>query len=186
MQGILGASGFRSRLVARVRSDEGLAYNTGARFEQGVYYPGDFTAWFQSKSNSCVYAAKIVLEEINRMHNEKPSQQDVDDSINYAVESFPQRFPNKMAILRTYLADEYTGRDPNYWQHYVQHLKKVTPDDVLRVAKKYLHPDQLVILAVGDAAAIRAGGHDKAPDLRLDSFGKVIELPLRDPDTLTR
>ncbi len=186
MQGILGASGFRSRLVARVRSDEGLAYNTGARFEQGVYYPGDFTAWFQSKSNSCAYATKIVLEEINRIRNEKVSQQDVDDAVAFAVESFPQRFPNKMAILRTYLADEYTGRDPGFWQSYVDRIKRVTPDDVLRVAKKYLHPDELVILAVGDSSAIRKGGHDKAPDLHLDAFGKVTELPLRDPDTLTR
>ncbi len=186
MQGILGATGFRSRLVARVRSNEGLAYNTGARYEQGVNYAGDFTAWFQSKSNSCAYATQIVLEEINRMRDEKVSQQDVDDAVAYVVESFPQRFPNKMAILRTYLADEHTGRDPKFWQSYVDNVKRVTPDDVLRVAKKYLHPDELVILAVGDASAMRAGGHDKAPDLRLDGFGKVTELPLRDPDTLTR
>jgi len=186
MENILGASGFRSRLVARVRSDEGLAYNTGARFEQSVYYPGDFTCWFQSKSNSCAYAARIVLEEIDRLRSEKPTQQDVDDAVAYAVESFPQRFPNKMSILRTYVEDEYTGRDPSYWQHYVTDLKGVTPDDVWRVAKKYLHPDQLVILAVGDAAAIRKGGHDKAPDLKFDDLGAVTVLPLRDPDTLTR
>lgn len=186
MQGILGASGFRSRLVARVRSDEGLAYNTGARFEQGVHYAGDFTAWFQSKSNSCAYATQIVMEEINRMRDETVSQQDVDDAVAYAVESFPQRFPNKMAILRTYLSDEHTGRDPGYWQSYVENLKRVTPEDVQRVAKKYLHPDELVVLAVGDAAAIRAGGHDKAPETRLDRFGTVVPLPLRDPDTLKR
>ena len=41
-------------------------------------------------------------------------------------------------------------------------------------------------LAVGDAEAILAGGHDKAPELRLDGFGQVIRLPLRDPDTLKR
>lgn len=186
MEGILGATGFRSRLVARVRSDEGLAYNTGGRFEQSVYYPGDFTCWFQSKSNSCAYAVRIVLEEIDRLRSEKPTQQDVDDAVAYTVESFPQRFPNKMAILRTYVREEYTGRDPSYWQRYVENLERVTAGDVLRVAKKYLHPDELVILAVGDSAAIRKGGHDKAPELKFDDLGAVKELSLRDPDTLTR
>lgn len=184
--GILGASGFRSRLVAKVRSDEGLAYNTGSRFDQGVFYPEDFTAWFQSKSNSCAYATKIVVDEIKRLQTERVSDADVADTVSFMVEAFPQRFQSKMTVLGAYASDEYTGRDPVYWQTYIDNLKKVTTDDVMRVAKKYLHPDQLVILAVGDADAIAAGGHDKAPDLHLDAFGKVTRLSLRDPETLKR
>lgn len=186
MNGILGASGFRSRLVARVRSDEGLAYNTGSRFEQGVYYPGNFQAWFQSKSNSCAYATRIVLDEIERMRSEMVTQQDVDDTVAYYTESFPQRFPSKMSLLETYASDEYTGRDTSYWQSYVENLKQVRPEDVRRVSRKYLHPDQLVILAVGDVEAMRKGGYDKAPDLKFDAFGPVKILPQRDPDTLQR
>lgn len=186
MNGILGASGFRSRLVARVRSDEGLAYNTGSRFRQGVYFPGSFQCWFQSKSNSCAYAARIVLDEISRLRTEMVSQEDVDDTVAYNVESFPQRFQTKTALLGTYLSDAYTGRDPKYWQTYTDNLKLVTPEDVLRVAKKYLHPDQLVILAVGDADAIFSGGHDKAPNVKFSDFGHVTRLSLRDPDTLAR
>ncbi len=186
MNGILGASGFRSRLVAKVRSDEGLAYNTGSRFRLGVYYPGDFQCWFQSKSNSCAYATRLVLDEIKRLRDEKVAGDDVDDTVAYFVESFPQRFPTRMALLEAYVSDEYTGRDPNYWQRYVDNLKRVTPDDVQRVAKKYLHPDRLVILAVGDADTIIAGGHDKASSLRFDAFGTVKKLSLRDPDTLKR
>ncbi len=186
MNGILGASGFRSRIVARVRSDEGLAYNSGSRFGQGTWYPGDFRAWFQSKSNSCAYATKIVLDEIERLRNEKVTQKDVEDTVNFYVESFPQRFQSKMSILGAYVDDEYTGRDPIYWQAYIENLKKVTPEDVQRVAQKYLQPDQLVLLAVGDADAICAGGYDKAADLKFESFGKLIKLPLRDPETMRR
>lgn len=186
MNGILGASGFRSRLVATVRSDEGLAYNTGSRFDQGVYYPGDFQCWFQSKSNSCAYATKLVLDEIARLRDEKVSRADVDDAVSYYVEAFPQQFQSKMALLKTYVSDEYTGRNLDYWQTYVDNLKRVTPDGVQRVARKYLHPDQLVIVAVGDADAMLAGGYDKAPNLRFDAFGKVTRMRLRDPDTLKR
>ncbi len=186
MNNILGGSGFQSRLVARVRSDEGLAYSVGSGFGQGTYYPGDFRCFFQSKSNSCAYAAQLVIEQIKRLHDEKVAQDELDQAISYITENFPSRFPNKMAILRTYARDEYTGRDPGYWQSVVDKVKKVTADDVQRVARKYLHSDNLVILAVGDAKAIRGGGHDKAADLKLDAFGTVTELPLRDPDTLER
>jgi predicted Zn-dependent peptidase len=186
MNGILGASGFRSRLVAKVRSDEGLAYNTGSSFGLGVYYPGDFRAWFQSKSNSCAYATKIILDEIERLRNEKPTQEDVNDTVNFYVESFPQRFQSKMSILGTYADDEYTGRDPSYWRSYIENLKKVTPEDVQRVAKQHLHPDKLVILAVGDADTMIPGGYDKAPDLGFDDLGAVSRLPLRNPETMKR
>lgn len=186
MNGILGASGFRSRIVARVRSDEGLAYNSGSRFGQGVYFPGTFRAWFQSKSNSCAYALRIVLEEITRITTEKVTDQDVKDTVAFTVESFPQRFQSKMSVLRTYVSDEYTGRDPAYWQTYIENLKKVTPDDVLRVAKKYLHPDKAVILAVGNMDDVLTGGYDKAPDLKFRAFGSITRLPLRNPETMKR
>ncbi len=186
MNGILGASGFRSRIVAKVRSDEGLAYNSGSRFGQGVYYPGAFRAWFQSKSNSCAYAASIVIEEITRMTTEKVSDQDVKDTVAFSTESFPQRFESKMSVLRAYVSDEYTGRDPAYWQTYIENLKKVTPDDVLRVARKYLHPDKLVILAVGNADDVLTGGYDKAPTLKFENFGSITRLPVRNPETMKR
>ena len=186
LNGILGASGFRSRLVAKVRSDEGLAYNTGSQFGLGTYYPGDFRCWFQSKNTSCAYAAKIVTDEISRLRTEKVTQSDVDDTVAFYAESFPQRFQSKMSVLSAYVNDEYTGRDPSYWRAYIENLKKVTPDDVLRVAQKHLYPDKLVILAVGDADAMIAGGYDKAPDVGLEKFGTITRLPLRNPETMKR
>jgi hypothetical protein len=110
----------------------------------------------------------------------------VNDTVNFYVESFPQRFQSKMSILNAYADDEYTGRDPSYWRSYIENLKKVTPEDVHRVARQHLHPDKLVILAVGDADAIIAGGYDKAPDLGIDDLGPVTRLPLRNPETMKR
>ena len=186
MNAILGGSGFQSRLVEKVRSQEGLAYSVGSRFQQGAYYPGDFRCSFQSKSNACAYAAQLVLDEIDRLRREKVGQEELDNTLSLYAEFFPQRFPSKMAVLGTYVDDEYTGRDPDYWQTYVENLKRVTADDVLRVAGKYLDPDRLVILVVGETDALVTAGYDKAPKLTFDQFGKVTTLPLRDPDTLTR
>ena len=186
MNAILGGSGFQSRITARVRAREGLAYSAGSQYIQGAFYPGDFRCFFQSKTNSCAYATEIVLEEIERIRTEKVLQDELDRTISLFVEYFPQRFPNKLSLLDTYMSFEYSGRDLTYLQTYVEKLKQVTAEDVLRVAQQYLHPDRLVILAVGDSEGIRAGGCDKNPELTFDKFGKVHMWQPRDPDTLKR
>ncbi len=79
-----------------VRSNEGLAYNTGRRFGQGVYDRGDSRCWLQSKSNSSAHAAKIVIDAIKRPQAETVAQEDISAIVAYDVESFPQRFETKM------------------------------------------------------------------------------------------
>ena len=186
MNAILGGSGFQSRITAKVRAREGLAYSAGSQYSQGAYYPGDFRCFFQSKTNACAYATQLVLEEIERIRTEKVSQDELERTISLFVGYFPQQFPDKLSLMDTYVRFEYSGREPDYLQTYVEKLKQVKADDVLRVAQEYLHPDKLVILAVGDSEGIRAGGHDKSPELNFDKFGKVNMWQPRDPDTLKR
>ena len=45
----------------------------------------------------------------------------------------------------------------DYFQTYRDHVEAVTAEDVARVAKKYLDPDHLTIVVVGDAAKIEEG-----------------------------
>ena len=85
-------------------------------------------------------------------------------------------------IVNTFADDEYTGRSDGYWQQYAKNIEAVTPEAVLAVAKKYLHPDKLVYLVVGDPEAVETGS-DKHPE-RYSDFGAVTILPLRDPMTL--
>ena len=64
MNDILGGGGFTSRIVRRVRSDEGLAYNTGSRFVRPVEYPGTFRAWFQTKHATGAFGTGLIVTEI--------------------------------------------------------------------------------------------------------------------------
>lgn len=186
MNMILGGSGFQSRLMARVRSAEGLAYDVGSEFEQGVYYPGDFRCYFQSKSEACAYATSLVLGEIERLRSEPVSADELHSTLSLMAEFFPQQLPDKLALMRRFAMDEFTGRDPRYWCDYVARLRAVTAEDVLRVAQQYLHPDHLVILAVGQSDALVAGGFEKAPNLKFQKFGRVTKWAVRDPETLRR
>jgi predicted Zn-dependent peptidase len=120
MNEILGGSGFTSRITTRVRTDEGLAYDAGSSFSAGVYYEGQFRAEFQSKSATAAQATQIVLEEIRKMRDEKVSPEELEIVKNQAIEVFPRIFATASAIAGTFASDEFTGRDPKYWETYGQ------------------------------------------------------------------
>ncbi len=186
MDDILGGGGFTSRITSRVRSDEGLAYSAGSSYGFGVYYDGVFQASFQSKSPTCAQATAIVLEEIEKIRTTKVTQEELETSINSSVEVFPRNFATAGAIAGTFAYDEYTKRRPDFWETYRDRIRAVTAEDVLRVAKKYLMPDKMVILAVGNADDMLKGNPDK-PEFSLKKFaqaGDVQRIPLPDPLTM--
>jgi predicted Zn-dependent peptidase len=80
MNDILGGGGFTSRIVNRVRSDEGLAYSAFSSFPGSVYFPYSFTAGFQSKSRTVAYATSIVVEEIKRIVAEPAGVDELENS----------------------------------------------------------------------------------------------------------
>jgi predicted Zn-dependent peptidase len=186
MNDILGGSGFASRLMTRVRSDEGLAYSVGSDFGLGVYYDGIFQASFQSKSATVAQATAIVLDEIKKMRTQKVTPDELERAINYRVEVFPRIFATAAAIAGTFANDEYTGRPAEFWDSYRARMRAVTAEDVLRVAQKYLHSDRLVFLAVGSADDILKGNPDK-PEFALNKLsqnGEIKRIPLPDPLTM--
>ena len=185
MNDILGGGGFTSRIVNRVRSDEGLAYSAFSSFPGSVYFPYAFTAGFQSKSRTVAYATSIVIEEIKRIAAEPVSVAELEDSKKGFVDRLPRSFATKAQVAGVLASEEFTGRyatDPDYWQKVVPNIKAVTREDVQRVAKKYLTPERLVILLVGQKEEILQG-HPNHP-VKLTDMGKLTELPLRDPLTM--
>lgn len=181
---ILGGGSFTSRITGRVRSDEGLAYSVNSRWQPGTYYPGVFRIAFQSKSETCAFAAKLCVEEMQKAIDAGVTEAELSGAKSYYVESFPNRFSSKRDIVNTFADDEYTGREAGYYERFRENVEKVTLDDVKRVAKEYLHPDNLVIVVVGDLEVIRKG--IASHPATFDELGKVTELPLSDPFTLKR
>ncbi len=185
MNDILGGGGFSARLLTRIRSDEGLAYSAGSRFDAGIFYRGVFQAGFQSRSETVARATAIVLEEIERIRTEPVEQEELDNSIAYYVETFSRSFSSAASTAGLFAGDEYTGRDPAYLAVYRDNIASVTADDVLDVAQRYLHPDSLVILVVGNLEAI-LGGDPDSPEYSLEQMspGEVVRIQLPDPFTM--
>jgi predicted Zn-dependent peptidase len=186
MNDILGGGGFTSRIMSRVRSDEGLAYSAGSSYGMGVYYPGTFRAAFQSKSATTAQAIQIVLDEINRIRTTKVSAEELETSKNSFIETFPLTFSTAAQVASTFAQDEYTKRPADYWDTYRQRIAAVTAEEVQRVAQKYLDPSKLVILVVGNIDDITKGNpdHPEYSLTKLAATGQIRRIPLPDPLTM--
>jgi zinc protease len=182
MNDILGGGGFTSRIVRQVRSDHGLTYNAGSRFDRPVEYPGTFRAWFQTKHSTGAFGTRLIVDEINRIRAEKCEAEIVENAKASFIGNLVNPFSSRTRIVNTFADDDYTGLPDDYWRNYTKNIEAVTPDDVLAVARKYLHPDKLVFLVVGDPEAVLEGS-DKHEE-RFSDFGEPVILPLRDPMTL--
>jgi len=184
MNEILGGGGFTSRIMKTVRSDEGLAYSAGSSLDAGVWYPGEFRAGFQSKNPTVALAIKLIENEFEKMRTTEVSAEELEVAKKSFIETFPRTFESKPTMLGIFVGDEWTGRDPAYWQTYRENVSKVTAADVKRVAQRMLDMKNMAIFVVGDWDTIAPGdptGRAKMADFFND---QAEHLPLRDPMTM--
>jgi len=164
MNYILGGGSFSSRITKIVRSDHGLAYSTGSRFSGGTLYPGTFTASCQTKNSTVVFAAQLMLNEIERIRTEPVSEQDLEFAKTARVSAFPAQFSSTSRILRNFANLEFNGRPMDYYDTYEERYSRVTLDDIGRVAEKYLRPDMMIIMVAGNIEECRAGADRLLPN----------------------
>lgn len=184
MNDILGGGGFTSRLMKSIRSNEGLSYGVGSQFSAGAYYPGVFGVNFDSKSPTVALALQLMRDEFERMKSEPVTQEEIEVAKRGFVESFPQIFSSRDAMLGIFVSDQWSGRDENFWKTYRENVQKVSPADIQRVARKYLNLDDMVILVVGNWDDIAKGDLTGRANMQKFFNGQRTEIPLKDPLTL--
>jgi predicted Zn-dependent peptidase len=181
MNFILGGGSFSSRITMKVRSDEGLSYNQGSRFSYRWGFPGTFSGYVQTKSSTAGYAISLIENEFNRIRKEPVSDAEMDTAVNYYLESFPGSFETAQSRVSTFANLEMNARPMDYYKTYRDKIRAVTKAKVQEVSNKYIQPDKLVVMIVGDWEPCNKGG-DQWPG-PLDKLGKVYKITLADPMT---
>jgi len=149
MNYILGGGGFSSRAMDSIRNERGLAYSVYSFFAAEKSH-GAFEFIMQTKNETALEAARIAIGEMRRMREEPVSEQELNDAKDYLIGSFPLRFDTNRKVAGFLSQVEYFKLGLDYPGRYPDLIRRVTREDVQRVAKQYLQPEKLITIIVGN------------------------------------
>ena len=153
MNYILGGGGFSSRTLDSIRNERGLAYSVYSYFSAEKGH-GTFELVMQTKNETALEAIRIAKAEIRRMREELVTEQELSDAKDYLTGSFPLRFDTNRKVANFLAQVEYFQLGLDYPDRYADFIKRVTREDVQRVAQKYLKPETLITVIVANQKKI--------------------------------
>ncbi len=151
MDYVLGTGpGFTDRLSSRLRDRQGLAYTVSANItSSAAEEPGLFTCYIGTRPQNFDLVKKIFLEELNRIRDEKPKLEEVEDAKKYLLGSLPFEYTTNERVAAQLLYLERFHLGFNYLENFRKSVAAVTPEDVQEVAHKHLDPQHMVLVAAG-------------------------------------
>jgi zinc protease len=147
-------AGFSSRLIKDLRTEKGLAYAVGGGIGSAFDHPGIFRLAMGTKSATTTDAVKGLKQELQKLINDPPRGEELRSAKDAILNAFIFNFDSKAKVLREQMAYEYYGYPLDFLDRYRAGIEKTTAEDVARVARKYIHPEQFVTLVVGNPEEI--------------------------------
>jgi predicted Zn-dependent peptidase len=172
MDYILGGSGFTSRIMERVRTEEGLAYSVGTNFPTTSRDIGLFRATVQTKNENVPRTVSAILEEMVRIQREPVTQEELERAKEAINNSFVFRFSSRFGTVVQLLTLEFDGYPSDYYETLLDRYRALSAADIQRVARQYLRPDASTIVVVGDATKFEPA---------MGPFGPVRRLSVDSP-----
>ncbi len=156
MNTLLGGA-FTSRINMNLREDKGYTYGarSGFSYRRGA---GPFTA--SAGVQTAVTKESVIefLKEIRGVRGEIPvTQAELEYNKQSLIRSYPRGFETIEQIAGQLSNVVTYGLPDTYFNDYISRVNAVTLEDVNRVANKYLSPDKLAIVVVGDRKTIEPG-----------------------------
>jgi predicted Zn-dependent peptidase len=149
---ILGEGGFASRLMKEVRSTRGLAYSVsggvGSDTDRGL-----FEVTCRTRAGATVQAIEAIREVVRRLRDEGPTEEEMRRAKEAQLNRFVFTVDGTAPYMRAFLHYRYYGYPEDYLETWRDRLAAVTRDDVMRAARRFLHPEALAVLVVGDPGA---------------------------------
>jgi zinc protease len=154
MNTILGGS-FTSRLNMNLREKHGYAYGATSAFDMRAS-PGPVAAAAGVQTDKTSEALKEFFVELTAIRQLVPADE-LSRAKNYISLRFPSGFESTTDISRR-LEDAVVFHLPDdYFSTYVANIEAVTAAEVQRVATKYIQPERVAVVVVGDRKVIEPG-----------------------------
>jgi predicted Zn-dependent peptidase len=169
---ILGGQ-FQSRLNANIREQKGYSYGVNSAFSYGKG-PGPFRAGGSIFTDKTDAALIEFMKELKGIVGEKPiTDEEIKTAKDSLIQGLPQRFASVTAISGAITQLVVQGLPDDYYQTYARNVSAVTKEDLAHVAKRYIDPNHLAIVIVGDRAKVEAAlkATEVAPITMLDIEG---------------
>src|SRR5271163_3859883 len=175
MNSVLGGL-FSSRINMNLREKNGYTYGAFSGFsfyrDGGPSYSGALV-----RTDVTAPAAKELFFELNRIRTDPPTAAELKLAQDYELRSLPGQFET-VDNTGGLISDLFTYKLANsYYKDLPSQYLKLTPDAVEKAALDYIHPDNLILVAVGDRAKIESGLEklDLGPIELRDESGDLVK-----------
>jgi len=150
---VLGG-GFTSWLVNEVRVKRGLTYSISSRVET-LRSSGSFFVSTFSKNASVLETIQVALDQVRRLRGGDLPPEDLDKARSFLAGLYPLRIESPEDLAAEILSVDLYGLEPDYINQYQKRVRSAGADAVKRAAARRLPMDDLAIVVVGPAQAIR-------------------------------
>ncbi len=145
---------FSSRINLNLREAHGYTYGAWSAFIYRHRSPGPF--WIRAGVRTDVTAPSVaeIFKELRRIQESAPTSEELELARASRIRSLPGEFETSGGAAADYSDAFVFGLGLDYYARLPAELAAVTSAAAYAVAKKYLRPDSLVVIAVGDRAKI--------------------------------
>ncbi len=145
---------FSSRITSNIRENKGYAYSPRSSLD--VHYrSGHWIEEADVTTKDTGNSLKEIYAEIDRLQREPPSAAELDGMKNYRGGIFVLQNATRGALIGQLAYMDLHGLPDDYLTHLVERIYAVTPDQVSAAARKYIRPEDMTLVIVGDLAKVR-------------------------------
>jgi len=153
MNALLGGV-FNSRINLNLREKHGYTYGARSLFAFRRQ-AGPFVVSAPVRNEVTRESVTEVLAELRRIRTGDVETQELEDTKNYLMGSFPSTVQTSTDIAGRLVDMELYDLPTNYFDRYRENIGAVSKHDVEHVAEKYIDPEKVIIVIVGNASQIR-------------------------------
>ena len=167
------SGGFSGRLMQRLRSERGLTYGVGGGLGAQWDYPGLFRVQMATKSETTLEALDALRKEISGLTSSPVTEAELSLAKESILNAYVFTMDTRAKALNQRVLLEFYGFPADYFTKYPSMIEQVTAEEISRVAQKYIHPDSLAVLVVGNEK------HFEKP---LSTLGTVTPIDITIPE----